>query len=52
MNATAVRFTFSGLFRKFDIMALMWVSEPIYTVIMSEFFCVKLRIVNGKFQFL
>ena len=50
MNATAVRFTFSGLFRKFDIMAVMWVSEPIYTLIMSEFICVTLRIVIGKFE--
>lgn len=27
MNATAVRFRFSGLYRKFDMMAIKWVSE-------------------------
>ena len=30
MNATAVRFSFSGLYRKFDNMATKWVGKPCY----------------------
>ena len=33
MNATAVRFSFSGLYRKFDLMEISWVRKPQFSFV-------------------